>query len=132
MRSGTFTNNTTFTATAAQVNVPTGMFTCTNEYNTITVPNGVTVLKVEIQGYDEFSTVGVTPGKTYSKVSGIEEVWDDGNVWNARVDREDDRHYYPWAAFGEPGSDPVEAVRVDFTLKYSPEINTYKPDFTDY
>lgn len=126
-------NGTTYAAwKKATVDVPTGTFTCTNDYNTITVPNGVTVLKVEIKGYDKFCTVGVTPGKTYSKLSGTEEVWDDGNTMNARVEREDSGNYYPWAEFGEPGSDPVTAVYVDFTLKYSPQINTLKPDYTDY
>ena len=126
-------NGTTYAAwKKATVDVPTGMFTCTNDYNSIRVPNGVTVLKVEIKGYDEFCTVGVTPGKTYSKLSGTEEVWDDGNIVNARVEREDGDNYYSWAEFGEPGSDPVTAVYVDFTLKYSPQINTLKPDYTDY
>lgn len=126
-------NGTTYAAwKKATVDVPTGMFTCTNDYNSITVPNGVTVLKVEIKGYDEFCTVGVTPGKTYSKLSGIEEVWDDGNTVDARVEREDGDNYYSWAWFGEPGSDPITAVYVDFTLKYSPQINTLKPDYTDY
>lgn len=126
-------NGTTYAAwKKATVDVPTGMFTCTNDYNSITVPNGVTVLKVEIKGYDEFCTVGVTPGKTYSKLSGTEEVWDDGNTVNARVEHGDGDNYYPWAEFGEPGSDPVTAIYVDFTLKYSPQINTLKPDYTDY
>lgn len=126
-------NGTTYAAwKKATVDVPTGTFTCTNDYNTITVPNGVTVLKVEIKGYDEFYTVGVTPGKTYSKLSGTEEVWDDGNTVNARVEREDGDNYYTWAEFGQPGSDPITAVLIDFTLKYSPQINTLKPDYTDY
>lgn len=132
MKSGTFTNNTSFSATVAQVSVPTGTISCTNEYNTITVPNGVTVLKVEIKGYKGFCTVGVTPGKTYSKLTGTEEVWDEGNVTNAEVGREDDDNYYIWAEFGEEGGEPVTSVYITFTLKYSPQINTLKPDFTDY
>lgn len=132
MKSGTFTNNTSFTATAAQVNVPTGTINCTNDYNTITVPNGVTVLKVEIKGYEGFCTVGVTPGKTYSRLTGTEEEWDDGNITNARVEREDGDNYHPWAEFGEPESGPLTSVYTDFTLRYSPQINTLKPDFTDY
>lgn len=126
-------NGTTYAAwKKATVDVPTGMFTCTNDYNSITVPNGVTVLKVEIKGYDEFCTVGVTPGKTYSKLSGTEVTWDDGNTVDAIVERGDVDDYYTWALFGKPGSDPITAVPVDFTLKYSPQINTLKPDYTDY
>lgn len=132
MKSGTFTNNTSFTATAAQVDVPTGMFTCTNNYNTITVPNGITVLKVEIKGYDELCTVGVTPGKTYSKLSGTEEIWDNGDKLFARVEREDDDNYYLWAQFGRGGEELLDSAYIDFTLKYSPEINTLKPIYTDY
>jgi hypothetical protein len=126
-------NGTTYAAwKKATVDVPTGMFTCTNEYNTITVPNGVTVLKVEIKGYNKFCTVGVTPGKTYSDLSGTEEIWDDGNTWSATVGRVDDRYYYLWAEVGEEGVDPLETFHIDFTLKYSPQINTLKPDYTDY
>lgn len=126
-------NGTTYAAwKKATVDVPTGMFTCTNDYNTITVPNGVTVLKVEIKGYDEFCTVGVTPGKTYSKLSGTEDVWDDGDITSAIVERDEGDNYYVWAEFREPGSVPVTWVYTDFTLKYSPQINTLKPDYTDY
>lgn len=132
MKSGTFTSNTSFTASAAQVNVPTGTINCTNNYNTITVPNGVTVLKVETKGYKGFCTVGVTPGKTYSKLTGTEEAWDDGYITDAMVEREDADNYYRWAYFGEEGSEPVGAVWIDFTLSYSPQINTLKPDYTDY
>lgn len=132
MKSGTFTNNTSFSATVAQVSVPTGTISCTNEYNTITVPNGVTVLKVEIKGDNKFCTVGVTPGKTYSELAGIQELWDDGNNWSASVAREDGDFAYLWAEFGAEGVDIIGATQIDFTLKYSPQINTLKPDYTDY
>lgn len=126
-------NGTTYAAwKKATVDVPTGMFTCTNEYNTITVPNGVTVLKVEIKGYNKFCTVGVTPGKTYSGLSGVEETWDDGNTWSAEVGRDDGDLFHLWADFGEGGVDTQEVFWIDFTLKYSPQINTLKPDYTDY
>lgn len=126
-------NGTTYAAwKKATVDVPTGMFTCTNEYNTITVPNGVTVLKVEIKGYNKFCTVGVTPGKTYSGLSGTQKLWDYGNLWSAVVGREDDDLFYLWADFGKEGIDSLGAAQIDFTLSYSPQINTLKPDYTDY
>ena len=126
-------NGTTYAAwKKATVDVPTGMFTCTNEYNTITVPNGITVLKVEIKGYNKFCTVGVTPGKTYSDLTGTESEWDEGDTWSASVGREDSKFFYPWAEFGAEGGEIGATVYIDFTLKYSPEINTLKPDYTDY
>lgn len=63
MKSGTFTNNTSFSATAASVAVPSGSTTITvNGYNSasFTVPNGVRVVSVDGR------YVGVTPNKTYS------------------------------------------------------------------
>lgn len=127
-------NGTTYAAwKKATVDVPTGMFTCTNEYNTITVPNGVTVLKVEIKGYyNKFCTVGVTPGKTYSELLGTQELWDNGNNWSATVERDSGDYAYLWADFGKPGVDGIGIAHIDFTLKYSPQINTLKPDYTDY
>lgn len=87
---------------------------------------------VETKGYKGFCTVGVTPGKTYSKLTGTEEVWDDGYIADAMVEREDADNYYRWAYFGEEGSDLVGVGWIDFTLSYSPQINTLKPDYTDY
>ena len=132
MKSGTFTNNTSFSATAAQVNIPTGTFNCNDEYNTITVPNGVTVLKVEVPDCEGFCTVGVTPGKTYERLTGTENVYDDGYTLEEIVERDNAGDRYPWAYFGEEGVDPVTSIWVTFTLKYSPQINTLKPDYTDY
>ena len=63
MKSGTFTNNTSFSATAASVAVPSGSTTITVKgYNSasFTVPNGVRVVSVDGR------YVGVTPNKTYS------------------------------------------------------------------
>lgn len=45
MKSGTFTNNTSFTASAAQVNVPTSSITLFSDMD-FTVPAGVNVIKV--------------------------------------------------------------------------------------
>lgn len=58
MKSGTFTNNTSFSATAASVVVPSGSTAITvNNYNSasFTVPNGVRVVSVDGR------YVGVTP-----------------------------------------------------------------------
>lgn len=45
MQSGTFTDNTLFTASAAQVNVPTGSITLSSNMD-FTVPAGVNIIKV--------------------------------------------------------------------------------------
>lgn len=45
MKSGTFTNNTSFSVTAASVNVPTGEIKVGDAVD-FTVPNGVRVLEV--------------------------------------------------------------------------------------
>lgn len=132
MISGTFTGNTSFTATAASVNVPTGVITCTERYNTITVPNGVRVLKFEVKGYNRFCTIGVTPGKTYSKIQAMEFMYDDGSVLLVLAWRDGDNRSIRWAELGEEGQDCVTSAFIDFTLSYSPQINTLKPDYTDY
>lgn len=126
-------NGTTYAAWKKEtVDVPTGTFHGVAGYNTITVPNGVTVLRVEVPNYEGFCTVGVTPGKTYKKLSGTECIYDEGNNTEAIVEREDDGSYYTWAYFGEEGSDVTTDTWTGFILKYSPQINTLKPDYTDY
>lgn len=71
MKSGTFTNNTSFTASAATVDVPTGSTSMTKGHViNFTVPSRVTILLLtpikdgKPQGQWQ-QYVGVTPGKTY-------------------------------------------------------------------
>ena len=53
MKLGTFTNNTSFTATAAQVNVPTNSvnFVFRGE---LTIPAEVRVVKARLYGVDDY------------------------------------------------------------------------------
>lgn len=143
MKSGTFTNNTSFTATAAQVDVPTGNISVGNNYR-FTVPSGVKVIKVyfdENEHDDKSGTaytyVGVTPGKTYRlscytyiiSVEGNPDITDFsglhlGSIANTRSTI--------W--FQHLPDDEVQ----DYSniggveLSWSPEINKMTPTYTDY
>lgn len=65
MKSGTFTNNTSFSATAASIQIPAGGKNVTVDYGNneqILIPNNVTVVSVD------GNYVGVTPNKKYTLV----------------------------------------------------------------
>lgn len=126
-------NGTTYAAwKKATVDVPTGTFNCDEGYNTITVPNGVTVLQVEVPGYKLVSTVGVTPGKTYEGVVGLLTIYNEDDDPEVEVERLYGDRYYFWGHFGGSDEVPITQNWTEFTLKYSPQINTLKPDYTDY
>ena len=70
MKSGTFTNNTSFTASAAQVNVPTNSvdFLFRGEF---IIPAAIRVVKARLYGVSDYNEhvditkfVAVTPGKS--------------------------------------------------------------------
>lgn len=100
------------------------------------MPAGIRVLKVHISDYyddDENKCyVGVTPGKTYTKLNGTEESWDEGTMMHAYVKRGDYPNSVIWADFGYEGLYLLGNSGCDFTLSWSPEINEMKPAFTDY
>lgn len=120
MKSGTFTNNTSFTATAAQVNVPTGTVSIatTGEF---TVPTGITVIKVSHPDLG-VAYVGVTPGtKHFLRLFWI-KISSDYTTWiNC------DSHTKEYLR-NETTEEPSPVFYVD----WSPEINTHEPDVTDY
>lgn len=126
MKSGTFTNNTSFTATAAQVNVPTGTVSIeiTGEF---TVPTGITVIKVSHLDLG-VAYVGVTPGTKHS----LRLVWIELDPHNYRTyitcDSHNKRYLDDVVEVGSSEEEPIPVFDVD----WSPEINTHKPDFTDY
>lgn len=65
MKSGTFTNNTSFSATAASIQIPAGSQNVTVDYGTneqIIIPNNVTVVQVDAH------YIGVTPNKKYTLI----------------------------------------------------------------
>ena len=137
MKSGTFTNNTSFTASAAQVNVPTNSvdFLFRGEF---IIPAAIRVVKARLYGVSDYSEhvditkfVAVTPGKKY-KLQGeypyeyseeqTEKFYGVPTLWNIMSN-------VNWIGDGmyAPDSDGLK-----FTISWSPEINNHTPDVTDY
>ena len=118
--------------------IPTGSLYCDGVNNTFTVPSGIRVLSIEIVGYESFGAqyVGVTPGKTYENLHGTEKPYDEGAITQAYVTRGDYPNQVFWAFVGDEGYEELEDGRVeytiDFTIKWSPEINKKTPSYTDY
>lgn len=123
MKSGTFTNNTSFSVTAASVNVPTGEITVDDAAD-FTVPNGVRVLEVS-GNYSSYSRyVGVTPNTTHHLMLGLEE--DDPGVrmtYRLKCSTHNYKKYITWVS-----SEYSECA----VIRWSPEINNHTPDVTDY
>lgn len=138
MKSGTFTNNTSFTATAAQVNVPTGN-TSVGHGDRFTVPLGVKVIKVYWNEYEyddisgrAYTYVGVTPGKTYElgcytfevQSQDAHEIGTDGIYLRSIITT--------WFMSSPPGDIVGTRHSRGFELSWSPEINKMAPTYTDY
>lgn len=124
MKSGTFTNNTSFSATAASVAIPAGSQTVTVDYGSnanILIPNNVTVVSVD-GGY-----VGVTPNKKYTVVGWTPFIQHTGDEYPSFL-RSLSGVY--WA--GEAPEDTPDTLPATFTISWSSEINTHTPDITDY
>lgn len=119
MKSGTFTNNTSFTATEAQVNVPTGAISVHDSVN-FTVPNGVKVIKVLPSG----RYVGVTPNTTHQLLLALEEE-DPGVRMIYRLEC-GTHHYKEYISWRSSEYDEYAEIR------WSPTINTHTPGITDY
>ena len=137
MKSGTFTNNTSFTASAAKVNVPTNSadFLFRGEF---IIPAAIRVVKARLYGGSDYSEhvditkfVAVTPGKKY-KLQGeypyeyseeqTEKFYGVPTLWNITCNVE-------W--IGE-GMNAQNSDGLKFTISWSPEINNHTPDVTDY
>lgn len=124
MKSGTFTNNTSFSATAASIRIPAGRQNVTVDYGKgeqIIIPNNVTVVQVDAR------YIGVTPNKRYTLIG-----------WTPFVHHLDD-DYPPflqsirgvyWS--GETPKNTPDKLPATFTIRWSTDINTHKPDVTDY
>lgn len=124
MKSGTFTNNTSFSATAASVAIPAGSQTVTVDYGeraSILIPNNVTVVSVGGR------YVGVTPNKKYTVVGWTPFIYHTGDEYPSFL-RSLSGVY--WA--GEAPEDTPDTLPATFTISWSSEINTHKPDVTDY
>lgn len=137
MKSGTFTNNTSFTASAAQVNVPTNSadFLFRGEF---IIPAAIRVVKARLYGVSDYSEhvditkfVAVTPGKKY-KLQGeypyeyseeqTEKFYGVPTLWNITSK-------VKWIGEGINSQDSDD---LKFTISWSPEINNHTPDVTDY
>lgn len=137
MKSGTFTNNTSFTASAAQVNVPTNSvdFLFRGEF---IIPAAIRVVKARLYGVSDYNEhvditkfVAVTPGKKY-KLQGeypyeyseeqTEKFYGVPTLLNITSNVE-------W--IGE-GVNSEDSESLNFTISWSPEINNHTPDVTDY
>lgn len=143
MKSGTFTNNTLFTASAAQVNVPTGSISVGNG-DMFTVPSGVKVIKVYWNKYEYDDTsnsmytyVGVTPGKTYELQCYTFIVWPEGDLGHETNDgiylgSIVNTEMKTW--FQRTPADEIQDTEDlrGFELSWSPEINKMTPTYTDY
>lgn len=124
MKSGTFTNNTSFSATAASVAVSSGSTTITvNGYNSasFTVPNGVRVVSVDGR------YVGVTPNKTYSLGGWIPFIHHSGEEGEPFLQSSSGVYWYGSAPENYPDAFPAS-----FTIRWGGTVNAYEPDVTDY
>lgn len=140
MKSGTFTNNTSFSVTAASVNVPTGSIHIHD--STFTPPKNVRVVKVysgktgnitdETTG-EYYAYVGVTPEKSYSLTSGHLVYLPEGDPGRAEpVGRALSSGYTFWFQETTNYDDFDWSGSYDFTIEWSPEINEMTPTYTDY
>ena len=124
MKSGTFTNNTSFSATAASVAVPSGSTTITvNGYRSalFTVPNGVRVVSVDGR------YVGVTPNKTYDLggwIPVIPHTWDEGDPF---LQSSSGVYWY-----GSAPEDYPDQMPASFTIRWGADTNAQPPNVTDY
>lgn len=124
MKSGTFTNNTSFSATAASVAVPSGSTTITVKgYNSasFTVPNGVRVVSVD------GCYVGVTPNKTYSLGGWIPFIRHSSEEGEPFLQSSSGVYWYGSAPENYPARLPAS-----FTIRWGGTVNAYEPYVTDY
>ena len=124
MKSGTFTNNTSFSATAASVAVPSGSTTITvngNNSASFTVPNGVRVVSVDGR------YVGVTPNKTYSLGGWIPYMHHSDEEGEPFLQSSSGVYWY-----GSAPEDSPDRLTASFTIRWGGTVNAYEPDVTDY
>lgn len=124
MKSGTFTNNTSFSVTAASVAVPSGSTTITVDgYNSasFTVPDGVRVVSVDGR------YVGVTPNKTYSLGGWLPFIHHTGDEGEPFLQSSSGVYWYGSAPENYP-----DQRHASFIIRWSANISAHKPDVADY
>lgn len=124
MKSGTFTSNTSFTASAARVAVPSGSTTITVDgYKSasFTVPDRVRVVSVDGR------YVGVTPNKTY---------WLGGWIPFMRHTADEGEPFLQSSSgvywYGSAPGDYPDKMPASFIIRWSENISAHTPDVTDY
>lgn len=125
MKSGTFTSNTSFTASAAQVNVPTGSILVDNCVQ-FTVPTGVKVIEVtnSTTGISNKRYIGVIPNTTHElELTAEEHPSGERIIYRLECLTHDMKVYMGWL-----GVDYGDTVNI----RWSPEINKQTPNITDY
>lgn len=127
----TVTGNVTIGA-SLEVNIPSGKVTLAHG-STFTVPAGIKVLKASFNqsGYLNLDTyVGVTPNKSYKLYSNwIEYNYGEGEeymLYNANNDK-----YWIYYTIGNLDVDTGD-TELNFELEWSPTINSYAVEVTDY
>ena len=125
MKSGTFTSNTSFTASAASIVIPSGYLDIDSDaVRQIIIPEGVKVIK--LTGGQRTAYVGVTPGTAHVLRHDTENVNGGArilhNVWCGTHSA---LTWLEWLTNDADGDEPV-------TIAWSPEINNHTPDVTDY
>lgn len=126
MKSGTFTSNTSFTASAASIVMPSGYLDIDPDaVQQIIIPEGVKVIK--LTGGQRIVYVGVTPGTAHVLCHDTESEHHTArilhNVW---CDTHSDTDVLlSWQTNRADSDEPV-------TIAWSPEINNHTPNVTHY
>ena len=126
MKSGTFTNNTLFTASAATVNVPTGTYAPEVGLEvpfTFTVPDKITVVEVSDKRTDNKRYIGVTPGKAYELIINAKPPGVDPQPNQLLMMLTNNHNYKVW---------DLMPPNNNFIISWSPEINKQTPTIKDY
>lgn len=126
MKPGTFTNNTSFTASAASIVIPSENLNIDyNAVRKIIIPEGVKVIK--LTGGQRTAYVGVTPGTEHVLRHDTEDI--DGSarilhsVWCGT--HSGTGVLLRWLTNDADSDEPA-------TIAWSPEINNHTPDVTHY
>ena len=121
---GVINSDMTFSASGASVVIPAGSQTVTVDYGSnerILIPNNITVVSVGGR------YVGVTPNKKYTLVGWTPFEHHTGEEYSSFL-RSTSGVYW----VGKAPEDLPDTLPATFTISWSPEINTHKPDVTDY
>lgn len=122
MKSGTFTSNTSFTASAASIVIPSEYLDIDSDtVRKIIIPKGVKVIK--LTGGQRTAYVGVTPGTAHVLHHDTEDKGNDRILHDVWCDTHSGTGVLlRWLT---NDNEPV-------TIAWSPEINNHTPDVTHY